>query len=108
MTFSLTLLIFLLPLAIVFGNLLPTNQTTRPPRMAEEPVDRRKGDRQREQRSVGSPQDNPECQQGIPLGATYSGSWSNTASGRTCQVWSTSQPHEHPLTGVGEHNYCRN
>ena len=23
-------------------------------------------------------------------------------------MWSTSQPHEHPLTGVGEHNHCRN
>ena len=29
-------------------------------------------------------------------------------SGRTCQVWAASQPHEHKYADVGEHNYCRN
>ena len=30
------------------------------------------------------------------------------ASGRTCQVWSASQPHEHSYTDVGQNNYCWN
>ena len=51
---------------------------------------------------------NLECQTGNPLGANYSGRTSETASGRTCQAWSASQPHEHTQTYVGEHNYCRN
>ena len=31
-----------------------------------------------------------------------------TASGRTCQVWAASQPHQHNFTEVGEHSHCRN
>ena len=61
----------------------------------------------RQQRSASS-QDNNECQEGIPLGVSYSGRMNVTASGRTCQVWAASQPHEHDYTDVGEHNHCRN
>ena len=63
--------------------------------------------RDRQQRSVSSQDDN-ECQEGDPLGESYSGKVNVTASGRTCQVWAASQPHEHSYTHVGEHNYCRN
>ena len=48
------------------------------------------------------------CQEGDPPGRSYSGKMNVTTSGRTCQVWATTQPHEHPFTDVGEHNYCRN
>ena len=61
----------------------------------------------RQQRSVTSQDDN-ECQEGNPLGESYSGRMNVTASGRTCQSWAASQPHKHPFTDVGEHNYCRN
>ena len=66
-------------------------------------------DRDRQQRSTGSSHGNSECLEDSPegLGASYSGKVNVTASGRTCQVWSTSHPHEHPYTEVGDHNYCR-
>ena len=41
------------------------------------------------------------------MGASYTGKMNVTNSGRTCQVWEASQPHEHSFTHVGEHNYCR-
>ena len=49
-----------------------------------------------------------ECQEGDPLGATYLGKKSVTASGLTCQVWATSTPHKHQYTDLGDHNHCRN
>ena len=49
-----------------------------------------------------------KCQEGYPTGASYAGKMNVTASGRTCQVWAASQPHEHDFSYVGEHNYCRN
>ena len=64
----------------------------------------------RQHRSLSS-QGNPECQEGIPLGGTYSGRVNVTASGRTCQVWAAREPSEHDYTDyteVGEHNHCRN
>ena len=62
----------------------------------------------RQHRSLSS-QGNPECQEGNPPGATYTGGMNVTASGRTCQVWAAQQPHEHSVgTELGEHNYCRN
>ena len=51
---------------------------------------------------------NLNCQEGDPLGASYTGSTNSTTSGRTCQAWSASEPHEHTNTGVGDHNQCRN
>ena len=62
----------------------------------------------REQRSSISDEGNRECQEGSPPGVSYSGRMNVTLSGRTCQVWSTSEPHEHDYTDLGEHNYCRN
>ena len=50
----------------------------------------------------------PGCQEGNPLGASYSGNVSHTISGIPCQTWSTKVPHDHDYTEVGEHNYCRN
>ena len=61
----------------------------------------------RQQRSL-SPQDDYECQEGNPLGSSYSGRVNVTASGMTCQVWSALQPHEHSHTDMGKHNHCRN
>ena len=40
-------------------------------------------------------------------GAVYTGNTNTTAEGRTCQMWSVNSPHNHSLTGIGEHNYCR-
>ena len=38
-----------------------------------------------------------------------------TLSGRTCQAWTSQEPHQHDTTpselpnkGLGEHSYCRN
>ena len=94
----------LLSVFFVSGHLLIDDRTTRRPRKGN-PEKGRIFDRQ--QRSVGSQDDN-ECQEGNPLGASYSGRVNVTASGKTCQIWAASQPHEHSLTHVGEHNYCRN
>ena len=48
-------------------------------------------------------------------GGNYSGNVSHTVSGRTCQKWTSQNPHEHsytpdkfPSSGLGDHNYCRN
>ena len=38
----------------------------------------------------------------------YTGTASVTSSGRPCQLWSSTTPHNHLFTGVGHHNYCRN
>ena len=51
---------------------------------------------------------NLNCQEGDPLGVSYVGSTNSTSSGRVCQVWAASQPHEHTNTHVGDHNECRN
>ena len=61
----------------------------------------------RQQRSVRF-QDDDDCQEGNPLGASYSGKMNVTVSGIYCQVWAALQPHEHNFTEVGEHNFCRN
>ena len=51
---------------------------------------------------------NQECQEGNPLGVSYTGRMNVTPSGRTCQSWSTQHPHGHRMSFVGDHNYCRN
>ncbi|XP_072026526.1 inactive tyrosine-protein kinase transmembrane receptor ROR1-like [Amphiura filiformis] len=45
----------------------------------------------------------------------YRGTISVTISGKTCQKWTSQQPHKHvrtpgnfPGTGLGDHNFCRN
>ena len=105
MMLSSTLFCLLLSFTFVSGNLLTDDRTTRRPRKGGDPEKGRVQDRQ--QRSVSS-QGNHECQEGNPLGASYSGRMNVTTSGRTCQVWAASEPHEHKDTDVGEHNYCRN
>ena len=102
----------LLSVVLVSSQLLIPEQKSRGSGEAE-PVEGLKAfteDRDRQQRSTGSSHGNSECLEDSPegLGASYSGKVNVTASGRTCQVWSTSHPHEHPYTEVGDHNYCRN
>ena len=95
----------LLTLTLVsHANLLHDDRTARMPWKGEQ-EDGRKGLRQ--DRSISS-EGNLECQEGDPPGASYSGRRNVTASGRTCQVWAASQPHQHNFTEVGEHSHCRN
>ena len=112
------LLIIFSSAALVFGHLYPAIETTRGLRTAA-PGEERKiltKDRDRQQRSASPPEDDPECQEGNPLGASYSGKVNHTISGRSCQAWSSSQPHEPKFTDVGkvgeteagDHNHCRN
>ena len=106
MMLSSTLFHLSLTVVLVSGQLLPTEQTAiRWPRKAEPMIDRH-----RQQRSVGSSEGNRECLEDSPegLGASYSGKVNVTASGTACQAWSATHPREHPFTGVGDHNYCRN
>merc|ERR1711934_1090956 len=42
-----------------------------------------------------------------PQGATYDGCVNTTVSGRTCQAWASTTPHNHGFTSL-EENYCRN
>ena len=48
------------------------------------------------------------CQSKSMLGRDYRGSLNTTKDGIPCQRWSDTEPHEHPFTDVGEHNFCRN
>ncbi|XP_071476490.1 uncharacterized protein [Diadema antillarum] len=55
------------------------------------------------------------CNDEDPSGSSYRGTMDATISGRTCQVWTAQEPHEHnrspgryPTSGLGDHNYCRN
>ena len=84
---SSTLFCLLLSVFFVSGHLLTDDRTTRRPRKGD-PEERRKMKtriQSRQQRSVGSQDDN-ECQEGDPLGESYSGRMNVTTSGRTCQV----------------------
>ena len=92
-------------LNLVFGHLVLADQTSSNLRNGESLEGNR--NQARQQRSLSS-QRKHQCQEGIPLGESYSGRVNVTASGRTCQVWAASQPHDHSFTEVGEHNHCRN
>ena len=100
---SSTLFCLLVLVTLASGNIL-TDHRERP--INGEPEEGRKAQtrfKSRQHRSVSS-QDNPECQEGNPLGVSYSGRMNVTNSGRTCQVWAAQQPHEHTTgTELGEH-----
>jgi hypothetical protein len=50
-----------------------------------------------------------DCQNESTRGADYSGSGTRTDTGRTCQQWSLTKPHNpYGLTRLGDHNFCRN
>ena len=108
-----TLLLIFSSATLVSGQLHPVVETSTEPRTVE-PGEKRHQDR--DQRSIGSLTDNPECQEGDPLGATYIGSVNITIGGRTCQNWAATEPHEPAWTDVGkvgetepaDHNFCRN
>ena len=75
--------LFCLLVSLVSGNLL-TDDQKRP--MKGEPEEGKRAQtriKSRQHRSVGSQE---ECQEGDPLGVSYSGRMNVTASGRTCQV----------------------
>ena len=61
-------------------------------------------DRNRQQRSAGS-LGSAECQEGIPLGVSYTGTADVTTTGIPCRVWDNHELQDHQ--GVG-HNHCRN
>ena len=91
-----TLFCLLLSILLVSGNLLPSGRKIKRPGK-EDPEEKRKAESRiqgRKQKSVSSQVDQ-ECQEGNPLGASYLGKMNSTSSGRTCQVWSASQPHQH-------------
>ena len=48
------------------------------------------------------------CQQRSISGYDYAGEANTTIEGIPCQKWSDTQPHDHPFTHVGDHNFCRN
>ena len=109
MGLALSLFCLLLTVLMISGHLYPDDRTIQ--RSGRE--DGEKGRKvqiriQSRQRRSASSQENHECQEGNPLGASYLGKTNVTTSGRTCQVWAASHPHEHDYTYVGEHNYCRN
>ena len=104
MMLSSTFFCLLLSVNLVSGHLLTDDQTTRRPRKGDPEKGRI---RDRQQRSASSRDDN-ECQEGNPLGVSYLGKMNVTTSGRTCQVWAASQPHEQSYTEGRGHNQCRN
>ena len=48
------------------------------------------------------------CQQRSTSGRDYMGETNTTVDRILCQRWSETQPHNHPFTHVGDHNFCRN
>ena len=49
-----------------------------------------------------------ECQSKNMSGRDYKGRVNVTKDGVPCQRWNESEPHKHPFSYVGDHNYCRN
>ena len=101
------LFLLLLSVSLVSGHIHQDDQTTKRPTKGGSEEGRKTPKRNREQRS-DSLHGNHECQEGNPLGASYSGRMNVTTSGATCQVWAVTEPHKHDYTEVGEHNHCRN
>ena len=99
MVLPLILPLFFISAPLVFGHI----QTTTGLRTFEPGEERMilTKDQDRQQRSIGSLHHELECQRGNPLGANYSGTANQTKSGRTCQVWSASHPHQPKYTDVG-------
>ena len=98
-----TLFLLLLSATLVFGQFRQRDRTTgrlQKGDLADLMEERSTLTGGRQQRSVSS-LSKPECQEGNPLGASYSGSMSRTTSGRACQAWSG-------RNGEGEHSFCRN
>ena len=104
MVLASTLFCLLHSLTLVSGHLLSDDQKRT---MKMNPEAGRKAQSSRQDRSVSS-QEDKECQEGIPLGVSYSGKMNVTTSGETCQVWASDDPHGHSYTYMGEHNHCRN
>ena len=98
-----TLFFLLVP---AYGHLLPSAETARGLREEDLEEGLEAQTRIRDHRSVSS-EDNHECLDGFRPGLNYRGTVNVTVSGRTCQRWSSLQPHFHKITDVGEHNYCR-
>ena len=59
-------------------------------------------------REISRANNNNECQSKSMLGRDYRGTSNTTKDGIPCQRWNDTEPHEHPFTQVGEHNFCRN
>ena len=104
-----TLFCLFLSVTLASGHIHPDDRTIRRPRKGDpdEGMYAQTRFNIRQHRSLSS-QKNHECQEGNPLGVSYSGERNVTESGRTCQAWAALQPHEHSHTDVGEHNQCRN
>ena len=99
MVLPLILPLFFISAPFVFGHLQPTTWP-RTSELGEERMILTK-DQDRQQRLISSLHHELECQKGNPLGASYSGTVNQTKSGRTCQVWSASHPHQPKYTDVG-------
>ena len=57
---------------------------------------------------IPADQNDVGCQHRSTSGRDYRGNANTTKTGIPCQRWSDNQPHEHPFTNIGDHNYCRN
>ena len=85
----------------------PKNQVNRATRAVVMAISMRRTfmrERNRQQRSACS-LGSAECQEGIPLGVSYTGTADVTNNGIPCRVWEPYELQDHQ--GVG-HNHCRN
>ena len=80
MTLPSTFFLIFFSTTLVFGPLHPAFHRTLGPWPTTPEEERKALTKHRQQRSIGSPQDNPECQEGSQLGASYSGKVNVTQS----------------------------